>query len=84
MKNETPPNSPICAWSHVEIDGGIVKASSDDTIVGRKRFFVDLIDEKGTVCGMWDGASYADALVSAAELAEGRLPVINRVTGGPH
>ncbi len=57
-------------FSHIEIVGGIV---SDATItdangtrdapelVGKHRYFVDVVDKGGVRVGMWDGESHAAA-----------------------
>ncbi|EKF40166.1 hypothetical protein NA8A_22396 [Nitratireductor indicus C115] len=64
----------------VEIVGGtITKAAMiigatgrrlDFSDIGQMRFFVDVIAEDGTRIGMWEGANYETAILTAHELAE--------------
>ncbi|MCJ2051262.1 hypothetical protein [Methylobacterium sp. J-070] len=46
-------------------------------------FFVDMELDDGSVCSMWDGLSYEDAIIAAGECAEGQYPVHDDVVVGP-
>ena len=55
--------------------------------MGSVKFFVDVVDEEGGIFGVWDGQSYEQAIMVAAELsAEGLGPVVDNVavTGTTH
>lgn len=54
-------------WVRAELDGGVVTNSDCPELVGRRRYFIDLIDASGARIGVWDGASYEDALRELAE-----------------
>ncbi|ALJ98238.1 hypothetical protein BiPBO1_24 [Brucella phage BiPBO1] len=64
-------------YSHIEINGGIVKSASvtDDKgtriladMIGRERFYVDVIEADGGSIGLWDGEDYAEAKREANSL----------------
>lgn len=57
-------------FSHIEIVGGIVSSATitdangtreEPGIVGKHRYFVDVVDNGGFRIGMWCGESHADA-----------------------
>lgn len=62
----------------VEVTSGTVQSATitdqDGThplsaLVGKRQFFVDVIDKDGARIGMWDGENHADAILTARELA---------------
>jgi len=50
--------------------------------VGSKRFFVEAVEADGNRIGMWDGASYEDAIREAHDLEADFGPVHDLVLGG--
>lgn len=60
---------------HVEIHGGIVPH------LGSWRFFVDVVEKDGARIGMWDGATYDDAIGEAEALSKEFGPVVDLVAG---
>jgi hypothetical protein len=79
------------AQSRVEINGGTVVSQrvtdhrgtrTTFTGVGSFCFFVDVVEADGTRIGMWDGASYEDAIIEAHHLSAEFGPVHDLVVGG--
>nr|DAH62794.1 MAG TPA: hypothetical protein [Caudoviricetes sp.] len=57
-------------YSHIEIVGGVVSSATitdangtreEPGMVGKHRYFVDVVDKGGFRIGMWDGESHAEA-----------------------
>ena len=64
-------------WSHIEVDGGLVKQTIITDHAGTRTmpyqageysYFVDVIDAEGCRFGMWSGPSLAQALREAEAL----------------
>lgn len=53
----------------IVIRGGIIIKSTNPTDVGQFRYFVDVIEAEGGEIGLWDGASYNQAVIEAREIA---------------
>jgi hypothetical protein len=53
----------------VVLRGGIIIKSTVASEVGQFRYFVDVIEADGTEIGLWDGASYYDAVLEARDIA---------------
>lgn len=64
---------------HVELNGGIVTKSDVPSEVGAMRYFIDLHDEEGDVMGVWDGASYLDAMATLAMFRQDGVRVVDLI-----
>jgi hypothetical protein len=80
---------PIFGRGYVEIHGGVVSSTtvtdsngkhSIAAHVGHHRFFVEIIEPDGGRLGIWDGASYEQAILEAGIAGrEDAIPVRNLV-----
>ena len=51
--------------SYIEMDGGIVTKSTDPDVIGKRLFFVNLVEVDGSHIGLWEGYHLGDAIREA-------------------
>ena len=70
---------PVMTWVRAELDGGVVTKSARPELVGRPRYFVNMIDHEGGSLGIWDGASYDAGLEILAECGRDGLAMVDLI-----
>lgn len=69
---------------YAELVGGVVTGGDDPAKIGRRWFFINVVDGDGGRCVVWDGNSYADAQAALAEWRrDGVIAVDHFLTADP-